>query len=110
MQFSTVPRAELLLVQQVELIASQLCGAQMFGRAAEVLGKLLDRPDVTADRVGRVVAPLKILQHALTQSGHRSLLPMIRTLAFRSSSATPLLSLRRASGFVVCWACSVTWR
>jgi hypothetical protein len=42
----------LLLVQQVELIASQLCGAQMFGRAAEVLGKLLDRSDITADRVG----------------------------------------------------------
>jgi len=29
---------------------------------------------------------------------------------FHSSSATPLLSLRRTSGFVVCWACSVTRR
>jgi hypothetical protein len=37
-------------VQQVELIASQLFGAQMFGGAAKVFGKLLDRPYVTADR------------------------------------------------------------
>jgi hypothetical protein len=55
------PQCQLPFVQQIELIASQLCGAQVFGRAAEILGKLLDRPDVTADPVGRVVAPPEIV-------------------------------------------------
>jgi hypothetical protein len=50
----------------------QFFGTQMFGRTAEVLGKLLHRADVAADRVGRVVAPPEIIQHALTQSSHRT--------------------------------------
>lgn len=59
-------KGESLLVKQVELMAPQFFGTQMFGRTAEVLGKLLHHADVAADRVGRVVAPPEIIQHALT--------------------------------------------
>ena len=75
MQFSTVPRAS-FLVKQVNLIAPQLFGAQLLRGAAEILGELLHGPDVAADGIGRIVAPPENVQHALTESGHRNLLPM----------------------------------
>src|SRR6266851_2624085 len=100
MQFSTVPR--LPLVKQIKLVTVQLLGAHLLGGTAKVLGKLLHRPDVTADRVGRVVAPPEIVQHALTEWGHRILLPMThQASAIAPSLATPPLSIRRASGLVL---------
>ena len=64
----------LLLLEQVSLIASQVLWAQLFRRAMEVLGKLPDGAEITADSGRRVVAPLKLVQHALAKRGHRNLL------------------------------------
>jgi hypothetical protein len=69
-------QGQLPLVKQVNLIAPQLFGAQLLRGAAEILGELLYGPDVAADGIGRIVAPPEIVQHALTESGHRNLLPM----------------------------------
>src|SRR5215831_3616230 len=64
-------RSQLLLVQQVNLIAAYVFSAEMLRGPAKELGELLDCADVTADRIGRVVAPPKVIQHALTESCHR---------------------------------------
>jgi hypothetical protein len=53
--------------------------------------------DVAADRVRRIVAPMKIFQRAFTKWGHRNLLPMttkaspalLPSLRHRSPSAAP---------------------
>jgi hypothetical protein len=42
--------------------------------SANVPCKLLHRSDIAPDRIGRIVAPPEIVQHALTQSGLRNLL------------------------------------
>ena len=49
-----------------------LFGAKQFGRAPKVLSELLDRSDVAANGVWCVIAPPEIIQHALTQSGHKN--------------------------------------
>src|SRR5260370_42397429 len=86
----------------MELITSQLFGAHLLGRATEVLGKLLYRSDVATDRIGGIVPPPEIVQHALTQSGHRNLLPMTTQASpARTSFATPLIFRRRASDLVL---------
>src|SRR5262252_8993047 len=64
-------RSQLLLVQQVNLIAADVFGAEVLRRPAKELGELLDGANVTANRIGRVVAPPKVIQHALTESCHR---------------------------------------
>jgi hypothetical protein len=46
-----------------------------------VLCKLLDGTEIATDSGRRVVAPLKLVQHALAKWGHRNLLPMTITLA-----------------------------
>jgi hypothetical protein len=86
---STIPNGKVYLgTANVELMAPQFFGTQMLGRTAEVIGKLLHRADVAADGVRRIVAPLNILQHALTESGHRNLLP---TTTYGSAVALPSL-------------------
>jgi hypothetical protein len=40
----------------------------------EVLGKLFDRAEVAANRGRSVVAPVKLVEHALTKWGHRKVL------------------------------------
>src|SRR5271156_3477761 len=50
--------------------------AQLLRRAMEVFGKLPDRTEIAADRGRRVVAPLKLVEHALAKWGHGNLLPM----------------------------------
>src|SRR6201981_977903 len=86
----------------MDLITSQLFGAHLLGRATKVLGKLLYRSDVAAGRIGGIVPPPEIVQHALAQSGHRNLLPMTTQASpARTSFATPLLFRRRASDLVL---------
>jgi hypothetical protein len=64
-------RNQILLVQRVDLITTNVFGTELFWRPAEILSKLLDRADVTTDRIGRIVATPEILQHALAKSCHR---------------------------------------
>jgi hypothetical protein len=45
--------------------------AEVLRGPAKELGELLDGANVTANRVGRVVAPPKVIRHALTESCHR---------------------------------------
>src|SRR5260370_40936262 len=86
----------------MELITSQLFGAHLLGRATEVLGKVWYRSDVAADRIGGIVAPPEVVQHALTKWGHRTLLPMTtQAKPCRTSFATPLIFRRRASDLVL---------
>jgi hypothetical protein len=85
----------------VDLIAPQLFGSHLLRRTTEVLGKLLHSPDVAADRIGRIVAPPEIVQHALTQSGHRNLLLCPPTLVPLYSPRYTTTLLRRASGLVL---------
>src|SRR5260370_31733933 len=58
------------------LFRSQFVATHLFGRTVKVLGKLPHRTDVAADRIRGIVAPPEIVQHALTEWGHRNLLPM----------------------------------
>src|SRR5271154_3705212 len=75
--------------------------AQLLRRAMEVFGKLPDRTEIAADRGRRVVAPLKLVQHALAKWGHGNLLPMtthpspagLPSLHHHSQSAAPAASL-----------------
>src|SRR5277367_3566293 len=53
-----------------------MLSAQLLRRAMEVFGKLPDRTEIAADRGRRVVAPLKLVEHALAKWGHGNLLPM----------------------------------
>ncbi len=50
----------------MQLKLADLLAAQMLRRLAEVLRELLDRQNVAASRVGRVVTALEFLQHPLT--------------------------------------------
>src|SRR5215831_8797515 len=61
---------DLLLLNQEELIATNVLGTQLVGRFAEVLREGGDGVQVKASGGGRVMADLKILQHALTKFGH----------------------------------------
>ena len=54
-------RSQLLLVQKLDLITTYVFGTELFWRPAEILSKLLERGDVTTDRIGRVVATPEIL-------------------------------------------------
>ena len=47
-------------------VEADLFDAQLVGRFAEVGGKISNGSDVAANRVGRKVAPLEFLQHALS--------------------------------------------
>jgi hypothetical protein len=64
-------RSQLLLVQKLDLITTYVFGTELFWRPAEILSKLLERGDVTTDRIGRVVATLEILQQGLAKWCHR---------------------------------------
>jgi hypothetical protein len=86
-------------------LALDSSSAPSFGRATEVLGKLLYHWDVAADRIGRIVAPPEIVQHALTKLSHRSLLPVtnqaspavLPSLRHHSQAAAPATWFSRAT-------------
>src|SRR5271170_6460630 len=81
-----------------------MLSAQLLRRAMEVFGKLPDRTEIAADRGRRVVAPLKLVQHALAKWGHGNLLPMtthpspagLPSLHHHSQSAAPAASFKPA--------------
>jgi hypothetical protein len=58
-------RNQLLLVQRVNLITTNVFGTESFWRPAEIPSKLLDRADVTTDRIGRVVATPETVETSL---------------------------------------------
>src|SRR5271170_4960945 len=81
-----------------------MLSAQLLRRAMEVFGKLPDRTEIAADRGRRVVAPLKLVEHALAKWGHGNLLPMtthptpagLPSLHHASQSAAPAASFKPA--------------
>src|SRR5579863_8154853 len=60
-----------LFIEQEKLPRPDLLRAELIGRLVEVLGKLGDRADVARHRCRSVVANAKILQHSLSECGHR---------------------------------------
>jgi len=67
-------RRHVLLLHQEQLIAANVLGVELVGWPAEVPGKLGNRVQINPDRRRRELADLEILQHPLSQWGHRNLL------------------------------------
>jgi hypothetical protein len=57
---------------QVELVGGNLFGTELLGRAVEVRGEADHGTEVDADRFGREVAELKILEESLPKWCHGS--------------------------------------
>ena len=68
------PRLEFAVAQQVRLILAEVGLIELVGRTVEMLREPLDGLDVVLDGGLRVVAPLELLQHRLSEMGHRNLL------------------------------------
>ena len=60
-------RADLLLVEQVQLVLPDLLRAELVRRLVEVCGELGDRADVTVHRRRCIVADAEIFQHSLPE-------------------------------------------
>jgi hypothetical protein len=73
----------------------------------EVLREIFYRVNVGTDGVLSVVATLKFIQHQLPETGHSHLLVTQNLHQRKCSGGDQRGSVRRASGLVVCWACSV---
>src|SRR4051794_32601516 len=99
-------------MQQMCLILTDLIRTQLIGRFAEVTCEALDCAEVAAYSGCRVVTTLEFLQHHFAKLGHRDLLVThtLLPISAEQSSLYATRSVRRASGFVVCWACSAAWR
>jgi hypothetical protein len=67
-------RRELAITKQVNLVFADVVWTEAVRRTAEVLRKILHRMDVGTNRVLRVVATLKFVQHQLPEMGHSDLL------------------------------------
>ena len=67
-------RREFAIAKQMNLILADVVWPEAVGRTVEVLRKILHRMDVGTNRVLRVVATLKLVQHQLSKMGHKSLL------------------------------------
>ena len=61
----------LLVLDQEQLVLANLLGAELVGWLVEVSSKLGDRVQIEANRGGRIVADLEILQHPLSKWGHK---------------------------------------
>jgi hypothetical protein len=73
------------LAEEICLVSPEMVEGQPIRRTLEMFRELLDRVKVGVDRRLRVVAPLKLLQHRLSEMGHRNLL-VTHTLLDRSSA------------------------
>src|SRR5208283_1964601 len=119
-------RADLLL-RQMQLKAAKVLLRRHIGRPAEEGRKGSDMPDVVFLHLLLEPARRDVVDHALTQRadglvGHResSCLAWVEPhdletgpgsrLVLTSRSAPPACRPYRASGLVVCRACSVAWR
>ena len=78
------PRLELPVAQQVRLVLAEVGLIELVWRTVEMLGEPLDGLDVVLDGGRGVVAPLELVQHRLSEMGHRNLL-VTHTLPDRSS-------------------------
>jgi len=68
------PRLEFPVAQQVRLVLAQVGVIELVWRTVEMRGEPLDGLDVGLDGGRGVVAPLELVQHRLSEMGHRSLL------------------------------------
>ena len=68
------PRLQLPLAEQIGLIRPKVGLIQLVGWPLDMSGELLNGADIRLDRRGRVVATLKLVQHRLSEMGHRHLL------------------------------------
>ena len=71
-------------------------GIQSVGRALEVPGELLDGVDVVRDRRRGVVATVELVQHRLSEMGHKTP-PVTHTLPGRSAEALRVASAAPAA-------------
>jgi hypothetical protein len=63
---------ELAFSKQMGLILPDMSRSQPVWRAVKIPGKVFYRVQVGVDRVLRVVATLKLIQHLLPKIGHKS--------------------------------------
>src|SRR5215831_4791241 len=101
---------ELAFLHEVQLILADVVAVELVGRAVEVLGETPNRAGVGDCGSLRVIATFEFLERPFSKLGHRDLL-VTHTIWQRTRPlALPTRSVRRASGLVVCWACSAAWR
>lgn len=79
--------ADLPLLKQVEQILADLLRSEYFGTAVELCCEVGDVVDVQLDRLGRKVAQLHLLDHALPERRHCGLLYELR---LRRRGAAPM--------------------
>jgi hypothetical protein len=83
------PRLEFPVPQHVRSVLTQVGLIELVWRTVEMLGEPLDGLDVVLDGGLGVVAPLELVQHRLTEMGHRNLLVTHTVRASPSWSSAP---------------------
>src|SRR3982750_3284664 len=92
--------ALLSLVQQIELIGTDLVGPELIGRSMEIVGKALDRLDVSSNGSRRIISTLEFGQHQVSKMGHKNLLVTRSCIVLSPQvSATRVASAARAASF-----------
>ena len=84
--------------------------AELIGRTVKVRGEQPDSVNVRAYGSLGVIAALEFLECHFSKLGHRDLLVTHTIRSPLQPPASITRSVRRASGLVVCWACSAAWR
>ena len=97
--------------EELGLVLANVLRPQAVGRAVEVLGEALDEANVTLCGSFRDDAGVPPASFCVDGSqGHLLVTHKLSEVEIKDCRHHPRGSVRRASGFVVCWACSVTWR
>jgi hypothetical protein len=79
-------RSELPLAEEVRLILTEVRVIESIGKRVEEPGESLDGLEVVVNGGLRLVAPLKFLQHRVSEMGHKTP-PVTHTLSGRPSEA-----------------------
>ena len=66
---------QVAVLKQMDLVLADFVWSQLLGRTSEMRRESLDDPDVRPCCILGVITALEFLQHHLSESGHKDLLP-----------------------------------